>query len=54
LVSKNESAGFKEISWNGKDSSGNNVGSGFYFYSILAKNGSNIIFKKTNKMLLIK
>ncbi|KAA3615123.1 MAG: PKD domain-containing protein [Calditrichaeota bacterium] len=54
LVNQNESKGFKEVNWNGKDALGNLVGSGLYFYSLVVKNGSNIVFKQNRKMLFVK
>jgi hypothetical protein len=50
LVNENISKGDHQIVWDGKDKSGNSVGSGIYFYKI--KTGNEQI--KTNKCLLLK
>ena len=49
LVNEKHSAGIHSMVWNGKDDSGNSVGSGVYFYKI-----STPEFSQTKKMLLMK
>ncbi|HPI37626.1 MAG TPA: FlgD immunoglobulin-like domain containing protein [Ignavibacteriaceae bacterium] len=51
-----EYGGYYELLWNGKNSNGNSVSSGVYFYRIEAKSvtNQNIGFSKTAKMLLLK
>ena len=49
LVDETQEPGFKTVSWDGKDDSGREVGSGIYFYRIVA--GS---FVKCRKMALLK
>ncbi|UCE65246.1 MAG: T9SS type A sorting domain-containing protein, partial [Candidatus Zixiibacteriota bacterium] len=49
LVNEFQTAGFKSISWGGKDRSGDNVSSGIYFYTIEAGD-----YRDSRKMLLIK
>ncbi|KUO59977.1 hypothetical protein APF79_09400 [bacterium BRH_c32] len=49
LVEKNQSAGRQRVTWNGKDSFGNSVSSGIYFYQIKTNS-----FSQVKKMILIK
>ncbi|PID27263.1 MAG: hypothetical protein CSB55_09065 [Candidatus Cloacimonadota bacterium] len=49
LVDQVEEAGPKKVTWTGKDSQGNDVSSGVYFYKVTVKNASS-----TKKMLLMK
>ncbi|MEG8946046.1 FlgD immunoglobulin-like domain containing protein [Rosettibacter firmus] len=49
LVDEIKPAGKYQITWDGKDNSGNRVSSGVYFYKIIAGN-----FVQTKKMILIK
>lgn len=49
LVDQNYSEGVHQISWDGRDSTGNQVSTGIYFYSIEAGN-----FRGTRMMTLIK
>jgi flagellar hook assembly protein FlgD len=49
LVDKTLSEGFKEASWDGKDTKGNQVGSGVYLYRLKA--GKKTL---TKKMVLLK
>lgn len=51
-----EYGGYYELMWNGKNSNGNSVSSGVYFYRIEAKSvtNQNVGFSKTAKMLLLK
>jgi hypothetical protein len=49
LVDEYQNAGFKTVSWDGKDDKGENVSSGIYFYRIKA-NG----FEQTKRMVLTK
>lgn len=44
-----EKAGYKSVSWDGTNQSGQEVGTGIYFYKIQADN-----FVKTKKMVLLK
>ena len=50
LVKKKESAGEHSIIWDGKDDSGNGVGSGVYFCQLKTANG----YSRTKKLLLLK
>ncbi len=45
----NQSAGYKTVTWDGKDNSGNEVSSGIYFYRIEAGE-----YNQTKKMTLLK
>jgi hypothetical protein len=49
LINENVAAGKHLITWNGKDSSNNNVSSGIYFYRMTTNN-----YQKTSKMLIVK
>ncbi|NQU26665.1 MAG: PKD domain-containing protein, partial [Candidatus Marinimicrobia bacterium] len=49
LVNQTEEAGYKAIIWDGTDNFGKLLGSGVYFYQIIAAN-----YTQTKKMLLIK
>ena len=49
LIDSFELKGFKSFEWNGKDTNGNKLGSGLYFYQLKSEN---II--KTKKMIMIK
>lgn len=49
LVKEELEAGFYNLEWNGEDSSGNQSGSGIYFYKM--KSGD---YQKTRKMMLLK
>jgi hypothetical protein len=50
LVDEPQKAGYYNVSWDGKDSSGNVVGTGIYFYQLKTSGG----FKEVRKMLLLK
>lgn len=54
LVNGEQSAGYKNLVWDGLDNHGNAVSSGIYFYKITASTNSNILFQKVKRMLLIK
>jgi hypothetical protein len=55
LVNGNEAVGYKNILWDGKDSSGNPVSSGMYIYHFSATSRkSNLQFSQTRKMILMK
>ncbi len=55
LVNGNNSIGYKEIMWDGKNSSGNQVSSGIYLYRLVAKSlEDGKIFEKSTKMILMK
>jgi len=55
LVDELQEAGYKAIPWDGKDDSGNEVGSGIYFYRIVAcTNQGTKDFIKCRKMILLK
>ena len=49
LVSKEQTSGYKSITWHGTDVFGRNVGAGMYFYSIQTPE-----FRKVRKMILLK
>jgi hypothetical protein len=49
LVDKKLSAGYKIVEWDGKDSQGNEVSTGIYFYKLKAGD-----FTQTKKMVLLK
>jgi len=51
LVNEDQEAGAQVVEWNGRDSNGNAVSSGMYFYKINAGNG---FFVETRKMVLLK
>lgn len=55
LVDERQDPGYKMIRWNGKDDSGKEVGSGIYFYRIVAQaNNGGEDFVKCKKMILLK
>lgn len=54
LVDREYSAGYQKVTWKGTDGSGNKVGSGVYFYRIVATGQSGKQFAKVMKMLLTK
>jgi hypothetical protein len=49
LVDEFQSAGLKNVKWDGKDENGANVASGVYFYKIKARE-----FTETKKMIMLK
>lgn len=49
LVSGQQTAGPHQVTWNGRNTSGSQVGSGIYFYRLRTEN-----FEKTRRMLLIR
>jgi len=49
LADEYQEAGYKQVSWDGKDDGGREVASGIYFYKI-----KTIGFEKTKKMVLLK
>jgi hypothetical protein len=49
LVDESQSAGFKNVKWDGKDENGANAASGIYFYKIKAGE-----FTQSKKMEIIK
>ncbi len=52
----NQSAGYQNLTWDGKNNNGESLASGVYIYRIKAKslNGNNEVFEKTAKLMLIK
>ncbi len=53
LFSGQQAAGIHTVKWDGRDSSGQKVVSGIYFYHFRAV-GANKVFGETNKMILMK
>lgn len=49
LVDEIQTAGYREVVWDGKDEKGKDVASGIYFYKLKVEN-----FAQTKKMLLVK
>lgn len=49
LVNQKQEKGFFNVVWNGRDDDGKEVGSGIYFYSIIAEN-----FHETRKILVVR
>jgi len=49
LVSQEESAGYKQIKWDGKNYNGFQAAGGIYFYKIQTES-----FMKTKKLILLK
>ena len=49
MVSKHQNSGIHQVSWDGKDSQGNEVSTGIYFYKLKAGD-----FTQTKKMVLLK
>ncbi|MEK7263744.1 MAG: M4 family metallopeptidase [Bacteroidota bacterium] len=49
LINEYQEAGYKTVTWDGKDNTGYNVSSGLYIYRIVAGN-----FSQSNKMILLK
>jgi hypothetical protein len=55
LVNRNQPEGYYEVRWDGKDSHGEQIGSGIYFYLLQAENKSeHQTFRKVRKMVLLK
>ena len=51
LVDEPQEAGYYTVTWDGKDSFGNDVASGVYFYRLIVDSGQ---WSKTKRMLLLK
>jgi flagellar hook assembly protein FlgD len=49
LVNEMKTAGIHTVPWDGKNSAGQRVGSGVYFYQLKSESG----FAKTQKMILL-
>jgi len=57
IGSKIQGPGQAQMLWDGRDEKGELMGTGIYFYRIVAfatKNNANILFQQTEKMLLVK
>ena len=57
IGSKIQGPGQAQMLWDGRDEKGELMGTGVYFYRIMAfaiKNNANILFQQTKKMLLVK
>ena len=51
---KDKMPGVYSVTWNGKNQSGTNVGSGIYFYRIIAHVRDEKTFTATKKMILLR
>ncbi len=54
LVSEFNSIGTHEVEWDGKNENGTLVSSGVYFYKITATSNNEILFSKTQRMVMLK
>lgn len=54
LMDNPQNAGDVKVVWDGKDSAGNRVASGIYFYQLKAKDSNGKLFNNTKRMLMIK
>jgi len=54
LVNKRQKGGRYEVSWDGRDEQGREVGSGIYFYQLMVRTQKGGVAQKTKKMLLIR
>jgi len=54
LVDKLQKGGRYEVSWDGKDERGREVGSGIYFYQLRVQSQKGGVAQKTRKLLLIR
>jgi hypothetical protein len=55
LIDAQQSAGYHEVAWNGRNTEGSTIGSGLYFYRIEARaSDGNGTFMQMKKMLLLK
>jgi len=54
LVDRKQKGGRYEVSWDGKDKEGREVGSGIYFYQLRVQGQKGGVAQKTKKMVLIR
>jgi photosystem II stability/assembly factor-like uncharacterized protein len=54
LVSDSRNAGTHQVTWNGRNLSGNQVSSGIYFYHLVAKTKDGREFSSIKKMMMLK
>jgi len=54
LVNKKQKGGYYEVSWDGRDGMGREVGSGIYFYQLRVQTQKGGVAHKTRKMLLLR
>jgi len=54
LVNKKQKGGRYEVSWDGKDGGGGEVGSGIYFYQLMVRTQKGGVAQKTRKLLLLR
>jgi flagellar hook assembly protein FlgD len=54
VINDHRTSGAFRVEWDGKNSSGTNVASGVYFYTITAQGRSGITFTETKKLIMLK
>jgi flagellar hook assembly protein FlgD len=54
LIDANETAGFKQITWDATNDAGARVASGVYLYKIEAGTATSPAFTKTRKLMLLR
>jgi hypothetical protein len=54
LIDRKQIPGYHVVEWDGKNTFGNPVSSGMYFYRIIAQANNGEVFARTMKMILLK